>query len=255
MRPSRPGAVRSLSDLAVDRGRDLHTHSDITDGTASPDDMADAALAAGLRVWGLADHVRADTTWLPDYATRIRGLSRPEMVILCGVEAKILDSAGRLDLPRRLPRLDYILVADHQFPSVDGPLHPDETRRRIASGSISRVAAVDTLVAATCSALARVPGRAVLAHLFSLLPKMGLSEDDVSGEHRAALAAACRAAGAAVEVNEKWRCPSARTLSCLAAAGVEVLAGSDAHRPADVGRWDYLSDIEETLGMSDRAGR
>ena len=88
--------MRSTGHLTVDHGSDLHTHSDVTDGTASPDDMADAARAAGLRVWGLADHIRADTTWLPEYATRIRGLSRPEMVIRCGVEAKILDPAGRL---------------------------------------------------------------------------------------------------------------------------------------------------------------
>ena len=212
--------------------------------------MADAALAAGLRVWGLSDHVRADTTWVPDYVGRVRGLSRPGLVIRCGVEVKILDCAGRLDLPRRLPRLDYILVADHQFPGADGPVHPAEAGRLIVAGSLSRGAAVDTLVAATCSALPRVPGRTVLAHLFSLLPKMGLSEDDVSDEHRAALAAACRAAGAAVEANEKWRCPSARTLSYLAAAGVEVLAGSDAHRPADVGTWSYLSDIGETRSAS-----
>lgn len=239
--------MRSTGGLTIDRGSDLHTHSEVTDGTASPEAMAGAAQVAGLRVWGLADHVRADTLWLPEYVTRVRGLSRPELVIRCGVEAKILDSAGRLDLPPRLPRLDYILVADHQFPGVDGPVHPAEAGRRIAAGSISRGTAVDTLVAATCSALARAPYRPVIAHLFSLLPKVGLSENDVSDEHRAALAAACRAAGAAVEVNEKWRCPSARTLSYLAAAGVEVVAGSDAHRCADIGSWDYLDDIAEML--------
>ena len=247
--------MRSTGHLAVDRSSDLHTHSDVTDGTASPDDMADAALAAGLRVWGLADHIRADTTWLPEYVTRIRGLSRPDMVIRCGVEAKILDLAGRLDLPRRLPRLDYILIADHQFPSADGPERPAETGRRVAAGSTSRETVVDTLIAATCSALTRAPYRPVIAHLFSLLPKMGLSENDVSDEHRAALAAACLSAGAAVEVNEKWRCPSARTLSYLGAAGVEVLAGSDAHRCADVGTWDYLNEVGETLGMSGTPGR
>ena len=217
--------------------------------------MADAARTAGLRVWGLADHVRADTTWLPEYATRIRGLSRPDMVIRCGVEAKILDPLGRLDLTRRLPRLDYILIADHQFPSAGGPVPPAETSRRLAAGSMSREAAVDTLVTATCSALTQAPCRPVIAHLFSLLPKMGLSENDVSDEHRAALAAACLSAGAAVEVNEKWRCPSARTLSYLSAAGVEVLAGSDAHRCADVGTWDYLNEVGEMLGMSGAPGR
>ncbi len=241
--------------LTVDRHSDLHTHSDLTDGAASPEDMADAALVARLRVWGLSDHVRANSSWLPEYVVRVRALSRPELVVRCGVEAKVLNSAGRLDLPARIPRLDYILVADHQFPSPEGPVHPSEIGRRILTGDVGRSAVVDTLVVATCAALTQAPYRPMVAHLFSLLPKMGLTEDDdVTDEHRAALAAACRAAGAAVEINEKWRCPSAHTVSYLAAAGVEIVTGSDAHRCADVGTWTYLNEITQTSATPDPAG-
>ncbi|MEO5746234.1 MAG: PHP-associated domain-containing protein, partial [Terracoccus sp.] len=51
----------------------------------------------------------------------------------------------------------------------------------------------------------------------------------------------------AVEINEKWRCPSPRSLSHLAARGVRLTAGSDAHRAGEVGRWSYLVEVARDL--------
>jgi putative hydrolase len=227
----------------VDRTRDLHTHSDLTDGADSPEAMADAAVLAGLHTWGLSDHVRADSDWVPGYVTRVRGLRREGLDIRCGVEAKISDDTGRLDLPARLPALDHVLVADHQFPSAHGPVPPREMARRLGAGETTSEAVLDTLVRATCAAVAQAPAPAVVVHLFSLLPKMGLSEDAVRDEHLTALADACRRSDAAVEINEKWRCPSGTTLARLAQLGVRLVAGSDAHRTADVGSWNYLLEV------------
>ena len=39
---------------------DLHTHSRASDGTQSPTELVEAALAAGLDVLGLTDHDTAD---------------------------------------------------------------------------------------------------------------------------------------------------------------------------------------------------
>ena len=47
-------------------------------------------------------------------------------------------------------------------------------------------------------------------------------------------------AGALAEVNEKWSCPSPRTVAALARAGVRLVAGSDSHHCRDIGvyeRW------------------
>lgn len=231
----------------IDRSADGHTHSDLTDGTASPEAMADAADAAGLVSWALSDHVRRDSDWVPQYVQRVRALRRDGLVILCAVEAKILDDAGTIDLPPGLSGLDHLLIADHQFPSADGPLSPRAVRELLDAGRLSEAAVLDTLVEATGRALERAPFRPVAAHLFSLLPKMGLSEDQVSGEHLAALAAACLRTGAAVEVNEKWRCPSPRVLRWLRGAGVPLSASSDAHAVADVGRWDYVDAVAVEL--------
>ncbi|MHA3703290.1 PHP domain-containing protein [Jatrophihabitans sp. YIM 134969] len=222
---------------------DWHTHSSLTDGADDPEAMADAAVRAGLEGWGLSDHVRADSDWVPAYVERVRAIRRDGLTVHLGVEAKLLDADGRLDLPPGLPVLDHVLVADHQFPAPGGPATPSTVRGWLESGAWTPAGVVDTLVVATCNGVAQAPAPAVVAHLFSLLPKVGLAESDVTTEHRDALAAACLAADAAVEVNEKWRCPSAVTVEHLRAAGVRIVRGSDAHAVAEVGRHAYWDEV------------
>ena len=109
-------------------------------------------------------------------------------------------------------------------------------RTEIADGRVAPADAVDCLVEATANAAATVPG-GIVAHLFSVLPKIGLSEDDVPGELLAKLGSRLRAAGVMVELNEKWSCPAPRATAALAAAGVPLVASSDSHRSQDVGQY------------------
>lgn len=231
----------------IDTGADWHTHSSTTDGQDPLSDMVAAGAAAGLHTLGLSDHVRASTSWLPEYVREVGALRAPGLAVRCGVEVKILDTTGRLDLPADLPPLDYLLVADHQFPGPDGPVHPDRVRTLVEEGTWDVTSTLDMLVDATARALATSPVPPVLAHLFSLLPKCGLNEEQVHEQHLDALADACLATGGWVEVNEKWRCPGTRTLAHLARRGVVLSAGSDAHRAADVGRWAYLPTVLQEL--------
>ena len=60
---------------------------------------------------------------------------------------------------------------------------------------------------------------AQLAHPFSLLPKMGLTEDDLLDDHLSALCAAASATGTWVEVNEKWACPGPQAIERLCGRG------------------------------------
>jgi putative hydrolase len=75
----------------------------------------------------------------------------------------------------------------------------------------------------------------VLAHLFSVLPKIGLDESGVPDSLLGLLAQRARACGAIVEVNEKWSCPSARTLRAFAGAGVPLVASTDSHDCQNIG--------------------
>ena len=87
----------------------------------------------------------------------------------------------------------------------------------------------------------------VLAHLFSILPKVGLSEDQVPDELLAELAAAAAATGTTVEISERWRCPSLRTLRAVRAAGAAIVCSTDSHLATRIGRYDYVRSTLQAL--------
>jgi putative hydrolase len=225
---------------------DYHVHSTFSDDAVSTlAENGSAAAGRGLRTLCLADHVRRDTAWVPEFAAAVgeyRG--RPGLRVLAGVETKIWDGSGRLDLPAALDGIDLVLIADHQFPADNGPVHPAEVRSAIASGGMTAAEAIERLCEATARALPcggqAAGGRAgvLLAHLFSLLPKIGLDEAMVPDALLADLAKRTAHAGALAEVNEKWSCPSPRTVAALARAGVTLVAGSDSHHCRNIGVYD-----------------
>jgi putative hydrolase len=224
---------------------DYHVHSTFSDdGSSTLAENVSAAAGRGLRTLCLADHVRRDTAWVPEFAAAVaENRGQPGLRVLAGVEAKIWDGSGRLDLPEALDGIDLVLIADHQFPADNGPVHPAEVRSAIAYGGMTAVEAIERVCEATARAVlygGQRPGGpgVLLAHLFSLLPKIGLDEAMVPDALLADLAKRAAHAGALAEVNEKWSCPSPRTVTALVRAGVTVVAGSDSHHCRDIGRYD-----------------
>ena len=57
-------------------------------------------------------------------------------------------------------------------------------------------------------------------------------------------------ANAMVEVNEKWSCPSARTVAAMADAGVRLMAGSDSHHCRDIGVYDSVRVTASALARA-----
>ena len=223
---------------------DHHVHSAFSDDAVSSlDENVRAARRRGLRALCFADHVRQDSPWVADYTAAVAALRPvPGLDVVAGVEAKILDSQGHLDLPGQLPGVERVLIADHQFPGDTGPVHPRDIRADLVSGQRTAAEVIDGLIAATALALDQV-AIPQLAHLFSLLPKMGLAESGVPGPALATLALAARRAGARLEVNEKWACPSPRTIRAFAAAGVPLVPSTDSHDAADVGRYHRVPGL------------
>jgi putative hydrolase len=240
----------SLSAAPVSLEEDYHVHSVFSDGASTLAENVQVARQRGLRRLCLVDHVRADTAWVPDFVRAVLPLREPGGIdILAGVEAKILDRTGRLDLPDSpdaLAGIDLVLIADHQVPGDLGPIEPQEVRAGLSSGTRSPAEVIDCLIEATASALSRVD-RPVLAHLFSVLPKIGLTECDVPDSLLGLLAERARATGAMVEVNEKWSCPSARTLRAFASAGVTLVASTDSHDCKDIG---VYASVARTLAAA-----
>ncbi len=173
--------------------------------------------------------------------------------VVAGVEAKILTADGSLDLPDDLAGIDLVLIADHQFPAEHGPVLPGELRVLIERGTISGQDAIAGLVDATAAALTTVTGRRVLlAHLFSILPKLGLDEAAVPDASLRRLAGRTADAGAMLEINEKWNCPSARTVRAFCSAGVQVVAGSDSHDCATIGVFPSVRQTIEAVAAGSR---
>jgi putative hydrolase len=228
--------------IALDE--DHHVHSSFSDDAVST--VAQNVAAArdrGLRVLGLADHVRCDSAWVPDYLAAVAAMRPvPGLHVLAGVEAKILDQAGHLDLPAGAAGADRVLIADHQFPGELGPVHPRELRDAITAGQVTADEAVTGLIRATAAALAMAE-RPQLAHLFSILPKMGIAESSVPDGAIRYLAGRAGVTGAVLEVNEKWACPSARVVRAFAAAGVPLVASTDSHDCRDIGVYSAVPDL------------
>lgn len=225
---------------------DHHVHSDFSDDAVSTlDENVAAAHERGLTTIRFSDHVRESTTWVPEYLAAVRALDTRGLTVLTGVETKLMSTSGRLDLPVDMPPVDGILIADHQFPGPDGPWHPEQ----VIAKRLAPEHAIDMVIEAYLNAMKSIDN-GQLAHPFSILPKIGLSEGDLSDEHLRAWAQCAADTGTLVEVNEKWQCPGPRVLRAVAAAGATLVASTDSHDAADVGRYDRV--VELLRGRADR---
>jgi putative hydrolase len=233
----------------IDVRQDMHVHSTFSDGRDTIEDNVAEAERLGLRELTCVDHVRIGTDWVADYAAAVRRVAATTPVILrCAVEAKLLDTAGHLDLPPDLEGVDAIYAADHQVPLADGPHTPTETKAMMAAGTVSAAEVVAAIVASTEAAVQRYPN-VVIAHMFSVLPKLGLSEDDVPLALLERLATVTAQAGAQIEVSERWSCPNTRTLDPFRRHGVPILLSTDSHRSDTIGRYTYCRGVlAELLG-------
>jgi putative hydrolase len=234
--------------------QDHHVHSTFSaDAVSTVAQNVDTARQRGLRALCLADHVRHDSAWVPDFVSAVDELRPvPGLDVLAGVEVKILDRTGRLDLPEGIGGTDVVLIADHQFPGDLGPVHPRAMRDAIATGLVTEGEVVDCLMDATAGALmtaTRLDQRPQLAHLFSIMPKMGLDEAIIPDQVIGQLARQARAAGARLEVNEKWACPSARTVRAFAEAGVDLVASTDSHDCRGIGSYSWVRRIADCAGL------
>ena len=139
---------------------DYHVHSTFSDDAVSTlaENLA-AARERGLRTLCLAEHVRRGTAWVPEFLAAVHALRPvPGLEVLAGVEVKILDRAGRLDLPGGTGGADLVLIADHQFPSDLGPVHPREMGRAIANGEVTEAEVIEILGKPTSTETQDTPG-------------------------------------------------------------------------------------------------
>ena len=226
---------------------DMHVHSTFSDGRDPIEDNIEEAEQLGLTALGCVDHVRVDTDWVPDYVAAVQRLRGETAVELrCGIEAKLLDTTGALDLPAQIDDVDAIYAADHQVPLAEGPTHPREVKERIAAGDLSAEEVVEAILISTQRALDR-PQHVVIAHFGSILPKIGLTEADLPASGLERLAAEAARTGQEIEISERWRCPSAVTLRPFLHHGVSIALSTDSHKRETIGRYTHCLAVQRDL--------
>jgi putative hydrolase len=237
----------------VNLRQDMHVHSTFSDGADPIEGNVAEAEGLGLTQLTCVDHVRASTGWVPDYVAAVRRIgARTEVELTCGIEAKLMDTTGALDLPDGIDGVDVIYAADHQVPLADGPNHPRDVRERLDRGDLTAEEVLEAIFTATARALDR-PQPVVIAHFLSILPKLGLDEAAVPADLLDRLAAETSRTGQRIEISERWRCPSAATLRPFADRGVPILLSTDSHRRSTIGRYDHCLAVAHELGLNERA--
>jgi len=228
--------------------QDMHVHSTFSDGNNTIEENIEEAESLGLTQLTCVDHVRVDTDYLPDYVAAIERL-RPTTAVelICGIEAKLLNTAGDLDLPPELPEgIDRIYAADHQVPLADGPHHPRDVKAAIEDGSMAAADVIGAIIESTANASEKTRNM-VIAHMFSILPKIGLDEAAVPEEALSGLADTVARTGNMIEISERWSCPNARSLRPFVEAGVPILMSTDSHKREHIGRYEFGREVWQDL--------
>jgi len=239
------GGVISAAD-ALDLTVDAHVHTGFAAGRDSVGVIVSAADQAGLTSLTFADQVGPDTTWLPAYADAVRrARRRTELTLRVAAEVEVVQPDGWLAWPADLGQLEAVSVAVSRLPLAAGLLGPRDVRARLAAGDLTGEQVVESLIVATVRGIERASRYAPtqLARPLSLLAQVGLEDTAMTTDLLAALAAACRETGTAVEISEAWRSPSAGLVAMLRAAQVTLVAASDARYAGELGRWQYVRRV------------
>ena len=239
-----PGGLAASGLVALDE--DHHVHSTFSDDAVSTvAENVRAARKRGLRVARASPTTCAGAhAWVPDFVAAVRELRPvPDLEVLAGVEAKILDSAGELDLPPSLRGIDLVLIADHQYPGDHGPVPPEDMRDGLERRPVTRRPTSSTASSRPPWAPWSGRRRRSSPTCSACCPRWAWTRRWCPAPPLDHLAQGCYQAGARVELNEKWACPSPRTIRALSAAGVPLVAGTDSHDCATVGRYARVQEI------------
>ncbi|MCB6203664.1 PHP domain-containing protein [Extibacter muris] len=103
---------------------DMHLHTNYSDGKNSILEMARCAFELGYKRICFTDHVRSTTSWLSEYEKELdacRKKFQGKLIIGKGIESKVIDWKGNLDLPADIQKEKWrIVAAIHRIPDGKG---------------------------------------------------------------------------------------------------------------------------------------
>ncbi len=237
----------------IDFQHDAHVHTAFSAGRDSVSVLVCAAERSGLAELTFADRAGPDTGWLPSYLAAIRrAQQRTDLTLRIGAEVEAIGTDGWLAFPSDLGGLEVISVGLSRLPLPAGLIGPDVVRSLIAAGTVRPADVIEQLLTVTTLAVERVSRYAptLLARPLEFLSRAGIDDSAVSDADIAALVDACRTHGTVVELSERYQAPSIRMAREFSTAGVRLVAATDAQRADEVGRWGYVREVAEALGVT-----
>lgn len=211
---------------------DFHLHTDWTDGEDSIAAVHQAAVDAGLDTILFSEHGRKTSVdWFPDFAAKIRELPVKPCRALVGVESKIEDRDGNIDVADEMvDAADLVMASVHRFPGPDGAPVPFE---KMDPNDV-----VEFEFQLSWAALSN-PVIDILGHPFGMsLHRFGVEPPE---DKLRALMERSAAFGVMFEINSYYHPDPWRLIIMCREAGTDISLGSNAHSTKHVG------DIVRTL--------
>lgn len=228
---------------------DFHVRSTFSNGVHSIEENIQAALDRGIKRICCVDRVTSQTQWVPDFVATIHLLRKKyhtEIEIFSGIEAQFLDATGRLDLPKNIEGIDHIFAVANDFPYQDNLYKTTEIRQMLMYDTVSKEQLIRHLVRATTGAMWKYRN-VVISHLFSILPKIGLHENDVPTDYIAAIARAAIQTDSMIELSERYLCPSAEITRLISSMGVKMPISSNSQTKEHIGLYRYIVEVQEEI--------
>jgi putative hydrolase len=206
---------------------DFHIHTSWTDGLNNVRELYDQACRLNLESILFSEHARKSSRdWFPQFAEEVRSLPKKPCLALVGVEARVADSKGNLDITQEiLSYCDLVIGSVHRFPGENGdPLsfeevHPDK--------------ALDIEFRLT-KALLGNPAIQIIGHPFGMCyAQFGLTPQEDMILHLVQRAAE---KNVAFEVNSKYHPDLWSLIKICKKTRSLISIGSDAHSTVEVGR-------------------
>jgi putative hydrolase len=197
---------------------DWHVHSAWSNDAQGPIvEYCRRARANGLKLIAFTEHVRRKIEFdYQKFCDDVEAARRefPDLIILKGCEAKVLNVAGEIDAP------------DHVLEQCD-----------VVVGSFHSFADPSQYVPALCNML-RNPQVDIWGHPTLYCVKQGITLDQATLECVVDL---CIAHNVLIEFNQKYRLPSAAMCDLVRRRLAKYVFGSDAHRVEDL--WNRTEGV------------
>lgn len=215
---------------------DLHTHTTYSHGKGSIEDNVKAAVARGLKAVGISDHGPGHVTYgvkrkkIPAMRAEIERLKPlyPQIEILLGIEANIINLSGKLDVTQEeIRQLDYLLAGYHYGVFGEHPVSSlgVHARNFVVSGWLHRS------TKAQIRRNTEMTVRAIYENEIKILTHPG----DKGAFDIEEIARACADRGTLMEISTWHSWLTVDGIRQAAKTDVRFVISSDAHTPERIG--------------------